>query len=119
MSCAVRRQADPAGAQAASAGFASIRDLYSPEPVVAAVFPVAALAAAKPVEAQLWSTLGITIEPVECLVVPVMVKQRAVNLIYVHQIGASPDPQLITELSDLAARVQASYMRLIKQARGS
>ena len=45
--------------------------------------------------------------------------QRAVNLIYVHQIGASPSPQLITELSDLAARVQASYMRLIKQARGS
>lgn len=75
--------------------------------------------AAKPVESQLWSTLGITVEPVECLVVPVMVKQRAVNLIYVHQIGASPSPQLITELSDLAARVQASYMRLIKQARGS
>lgn len=75
--------------------------------------------AAKPVESQLWSTLGITVEPVECLVVPVMVKQRAVNLIYVHQIAASPSPQLITELSDLAARVQASYMRLIKQARGS
>lgn len=75
--------------------------------------------AAKPVESQLWSTLGITIEPVECLVVPVMVKQRAVNLIYIHQIGSSPSPQLITELSDLAARVQASYMRLIKQARGS
>jgi hypothetical protein len=75
--------------------------------------------AAKPVESQLWSILGITIEPVECLVVPVMVKQRAVNLIYVHQIGATPSPQLITELSDLAARVQASYMRLIKQARGS
>lgn len=75
--------------------------------------------AAKPVESQLWSTLGVTIEPVESLVVPVMVKQRAVNLIYVHQIGASPSPQLITELSDLAARTQASYMRLIKQARGS
>jgi hypothetical protein len=75
--------------------------------------------AAKPVETQLWSTLGVTIEPIECLVVPVMVKQRAINLIYVHQIGTSPSPQLITELSDLAARVQASYMRLIKQARGS
>lgn len=75
--------------------------------------------AAKPVESQLWSTLGITVEPVECLVVPVMVKQRAVNLIYVHQIGTTPSPQLITELSDLAARVQASYLRLIKQARGS
>jgi hypothetical protein len=75
--------------------------------------------AAKPVESQLWSILGVTIEPVECLVVPVMVKQRAINLIYIHQIGTSPSPQLITELSDLSARVQASYMRLIKQARGS
>ena len=74
---------------------------------------------AKPVEAQLWSALGIAIDPAETLVVPVMVKNRAVNLIYVHLLGASPPPQLITELSDLAARVQASYLRLIKQARGS
>lgn len=75
--------------------------------------------AAKPVESQLWSILGVTVEPVECLVVPVMVKHRAVNLIYIHQIGTTPTPQLITELSDLAARVQASYMRLIKAARGA
>lgn len=75
--------------------------------------------AARPVETQLWSTIGVTVEPVETLVIPVVVKQRAINLIYVHQIGASPSPQLITELHDLAARIQASYMRLIKQARGS
>ena len=74
---------------------------------------------AKPVEAKLWSALGLTMDPIETLVVPVMVKNRAVNLIYVHLLGATPPPQLITELSDLSARVQASYLRLIKQARGS
>ncbi|HEY4178624.1 MAG TPA: hypothetical protein VGM90_17380 [Kofleriaceae bacterium] len=74
---------------------------------------------AKPVEAQLWQSLGVTQDPVEALVVPVMVKQRAVNLIYAHVIGAPPPQQLITEISDLAARTQASYLRLIKQARGS
>jgi len=75
--------------------------------------------AAHPVETQLWSALTITIEPTVVVVVPVLVKQRAVNLVYAHTIGGPPPRQLLTELEDLAARAQTSYLRLIRQARGS
>ncbi len=75
--------------------------------------------AAKPVEAKLWAALGTTLEPVSVLVVPVLVKQRAVNLIYVHSLGGPPPRQLVTEVVDLASRAQTSYLRLIRQARGS
>ena len=36
------------------------------------------------------------------IVVPVLVKQRAVNLIYAHTLGGPPPQQLVTELTDLA-----------------
>ncbi len=75
--------------------------------------------AAKPVESKLWTALGATPEPTEVVCVPVMVKQRPVNLIYVHLIGAPPSQQVLGELSDLANRCQTSYLRLIRQARGS
>jgi len=75
--------------------------------------------AAKPVEVQLWAALGVSPEPVTVLVVPIMVKQRAVNLLYVHTLGGPPPSALVTEVTDLAQRIQTSYLRLIKQARGS
>jgi hypothetical protein len=74
---------------------------------------------AKPVESQLWTALGAEPTPVEVVVVPVMVKQRAVNLIYAHTLGGTPPPTLVTELQDLSGRAQTSYMRLIRQTRGS
>jgi hypothetical protein len=58
-------------------------------------------------------------EPFAVLVVPVLVKQRAVNLVYAHLSSAPPPSQLVAELGDLATRAQASYLRLIRQARGS
>jgi hypothetical protein len=75
--------------------------------------------AAKPVEVQLWTALNVHPEPVTCLVVPIMVKQRAVNLVYVHTLGGPPPQSLVTEVTDLAQRIQTSYLRLIKLARGS
>ena len=75
--------------------------------------------AAHPVETQLWDALTTTIEPTVVVVVPVLVKQRAVNLVYAHTIGGPPPRQLVTELEDLANRAQTSYLRLIRQARGS
>ena len=84
-----------------------------------ATFVGAPPSAAHPIETQLWGTLHVTPEPTVVLVVPVLVKQRAVNLIYAHTIGGQPPRQLVTELEDLAARAQTSYMRLIRQARGS
>ncbi len=74
--------------------------------------------AAKPVETKLWTALGIT-EPTQVVVVPIMVKQRAVNLIYAHVIGGPPPAQLVGELNDLSHRSETSYLRLIRQARGS
>ncbi|HEX8112179.1 MAG TPA: hypothetical protein VF516_30810, partial [Kofleriaceae bacterium] len=75
--------------------------------------------AARPVEKQLWAALGTQPEPFEVLVVPVLVKQRAVNLVYTHIASSPPPNQLVTELGALATRAQASYLRLIRQARGS
>ncbi len=75
--------------------------------------------AARPVEKQLWAALGTQPEPFAVLVVPVLVKQRAVNLVYAHLLSSPPPNQLVTELAELAARAQASYLRLIRQARGS
>ncbi|MEO7733483.1 MAG: hypothetical protein ABIY55_21145, partial [Kofleriaceae bacterium] len=75
--------------------------------------------AARPVEKQLWAQLATHPEPFAVLVVPVLVKQRAVNLIYAHLASIAPPSQLVTELGDLAARAQTSYLRLIRQARGS
>ena len=75
--------------------------------------------AARPVEKQLWAALATQPEPFAVLVVPVLVKQRAVNLVYAHITSSAPPSQLVTELVDLAARAQASYLRLIRQARGS
>ena len=73
----------------------------------------------RPIETKLWGALGTTAEPIAVVVVPILVKQRAVNLIYAHTVYGPPPVQLITELSDLANRAQSSYLRLIRQARGS
>jgi hypothetical protein len=73
----------------------------------------------RPIENKLWAAIGANPEPTEVVVVPVLVKQRAVNLIYAHVIGAPPPSQLGAELGDLANRAQTSYLRLIRQARGS
>ncbi|MBA3465691.1 MAG: hypothetical protein H0T46_37510 [Deltaproteobacteria bacterium] len=74
---------------------------------------------AKPVELELWAALGATPEPIDVVVIPILVKQRAVNLIYAHTLVGPPPQFLITELLDLAVRAQTSYLRLIKSARGS
>jgi hypothetical protein len=74
--------------------------------------------AARPIEKKLWAALGAP-EPAAVLVVPVLVKQRAVNLVYAHLTSGSPPDQLVTELGALALRAQTSYLRLIRQARGS
>jgi hypothetical protein len=74
---------------------------------------------AKPIETQLWSALGAEPPPIEVAVVPVLVKQRTVNLVYVHSLGATPTQLVVNELSDLASRAQSSYQRLIRQTRNS
>jgi hypothetical protein len=74
---------------------------------------------AKPIEGMLWTALSTDPKPIEVMVVPVTVKQRAVNLIYAHTLGGAPPAALVSELQDLAGRAQTSYLRLIRQTRGS
>ena len=73
---------------------------------------------AQPVEKALWTALAASPEPVQVVVVPILVKQRPVNLVYAHLVAAPPAAALVAELSDLATRAQTSYQRLIQQARG-
>jgi hypothetical protein len=75
-------------------------------------------ATARPTEHRLWTALG-SAEPQAVIVVPILVKQRVVNLIYAHTlVGPVPD-DIAEELIDLAGRAQTAYLRLIRQARGS
>ncbi len=72
----------------------------------------------KPVETRLWGALGITPEPTTIVVVPITVRQRAVNLLYAHAVVGPLPTAVVTELTELAVRVQAAYLRLIKSSRG-
>lgn len=83
------------------------------------MFVGAAPSAARPVESKLWSALGANPEPTSVIVVPILVKQRAVNLVYAHVAVGAASSQFVSELGDLASRAQTSYLRLIRQARGS
>lgn len=73
----------------------------------------------RPIETALWAALGADPPPAEVLVVPVPVKQRIVNLVYLHTLGGRPPATLVEELQELAMRAEASYMRMIRAARGS
>ena len=75
--------------------------------------------AARPVENKLWTALSAMPEPSVVTVIPVLVKQRVVNLIYAHSIAGPLAAKTIDELTDLAQRASTSYLRLIRQARGS
>jgi MshEN domain len=83
------------------------------------IFLGPAPSAARPVEQALWRTLSAVPEPTSVLVVPVLVKSRAVNLVYAHLLAGVPPTSVVSELAELASRAQASYVRLIRQARGS
>jgi len=75
-------------------------------------------ATAHPTETRLWTALGTT-EPASLAVAPILVKQRVVNLVYAHSLEGPVPPELAGELTELAARAEAAFLRLIRQARGS
>jgi hypothetical protein len=74
--------------------------------------------AGRPVEKRLWQDLGLAGEPAEMLVLPVMVKQRVINLVYAHAPGGGPVPPHIgDELWEMAQHAGDAYLRLIQAAR--
>jgi hypothetical protein len=71
----------------------------------------------RPAERRLWRVLSIEAEPEEMLVVPILVQQRPVNLIYAHGIGgARLENQHTDELVELALRASEAYARLLRGA---
>lgn len=76
-----------------------------------------AMSAGRPVERRLWEALGVG-EPVQMLVVPVLVRKRVVNLLYAHGEEAL-DEQHTDEIIELAIRASAAYVRLIQAAKSS
>lgn len=78
------------------------------------------LSPGKPTERELWTALDIEPEPDDMVVVPVQVKLRVVNLIYVNGPGSGPlDDDSITELEELADLAGAAYTKLITAAKSA
>lgn len=74
----------------------------------------------RPIEKRLWDALGTRNEPSEVLVVPVLVKQRVVNLVYAHGFDGEPmAEEHADELAELAVRASHAYMRLITAAKNA
>lgn len=70
------------------------------------------------IERVLWQTLEVDREPRDMLVVPVLVKQHVVNLIYAHGAGGETiDDGAAGQLADLAGHMAQAYTRLIRQNR--
>jgi hypothetical protein len=83
-----------------------------------ATYRGSAPAAGKPIETKLWKAIGTIVEPGEMLVVPVLVKARVVNLIYVHNEG--PDHLFdahVEEITRVGQHASAAYLRLIQDAK--
>jgi hypothetical protein len=76
------------------------------------------ISAGRPVEKELWAAIGIQEEPSDMIVVPVVVKQRVVNLVYAHGVDGGPiRDEFADELYDLGAKAADAYMRLIRDAK--
>ena len=74
--------------------------------------------AGHPTETQLWASLGV--EPAtEVFAAPVLVRARIVNLVYAHPLRRSFEGSTVDELSELAVRASAAYVRLIRQTKGA
>jgi hypothetical protein len=72
----------------------------------------------RPIERQLLMELGLALDPDDLAVIPIVVKKRVVNLLYVHAApGTSLDDRHLAELTELTQRTAAAYLRLIQAAR--
>ncbi|HVV82489.1 MAG TPA: hypothetical protein VHE35_05390 [Kofleriaceae bacterium] len=74
---------------------------------------------AAPGEARLWSQLGLA-PAAELIVAPIVVRHRAVNLVYAHPLpGTSFSDQVARELLGLCTRASEAYVRLIQRAKST
>ena len=71
----------------------------------------------RPVEQRLWDALAIAEPPGEVVVVPVLVGERVVNLIYAHAHAGGDLGKVADELAVLSERIAAAFVRLIRAAK--
>lgn len=76
--------------------------------------------AGQPIEKKLWEAVGARKPPHDMLVVPIKVKARVVNLVYVHGVKGEPlQDHLADELYELSLRSSDAYVRLIQAAKAA
>jgi hypothetical protein len=73
----------------------------------------------RPAEAKLWAAIGVEQPPEEVVVIPVIVGERVVNLLYAHARSAEDLASAADELAVLAEAMSETYLRLIRAARRS
>lgn len=73
----------------------------------------------RPTESRLWSALGLAAAN-DLLVAPIVVRNRPVNLVYVHPLpGGGLDDQVARELTVLCSRASDAYVRLIQRTKSA
>ena len=71
----------------------------------------------RPAEARLWAALDISDAPDEVAVIPVMLGERVVNLLYIHPRPGDGLGSAADELAVLAEHIGETYVRLIRAAK--
>jgi len=73
--------------------------------------------AGRPIERELWKALKLDEEPDDLLVVPILVDDKVVNLVYVHGLDGAPVAEhQQSQLIELASCATAAYERLLTVA---
>lgn len=76
--------------------------------------------AGRPVEKELWDAVGRKTVSEDMLVLPVSIKKRVVNLVYVHGFGDHPiESSYADEIGLIAERAGEAYLRLITAAKNA
>jgi hypothetical protein len=71
-----------------------------------------------PVEDRFFRLFGLTEDPADVVVEPVVLRGRVVCLFYAHGAGGGPlDDDRVAELAALARAAEAAYVRLIREAK--
>jgi hypothetical protein len=73
----------------------------------------------RPAEARLWAAIGIDEPPEEVVVIPVILGERVVNLLYAHARSSDTLADAADELAVLAEAMGETYLRLIRAAKRS
>ena len=66
------------------------------------------------VQRKVWSALGSD-EPLEAIVIPVMLGERMVNILYAHATGGTIPDGALEDAARVAREAKTAYARLIRR----